>query len=53
MDPDIDMILSQPDLPFRLKEGIPLAPCNRDTFYTPEAAAGYVDYPFVNEVNAF
>jgi 2,4-dienoyl-CoA reductase-like NADH-dependent reductase (Old Yellow Enzyme family) len=44
------MILLQPDLPLRLKKGFPLSPYNRDTFYTPEAAAGYVDYPFVNEV---
>jgi NADPH2 dehydrogenase len=43
---------SQPDLPLRLKEGFPLTPYNRDTFYTVEAAAGYVDYPFVNEVDA-
>ena len=40
----------QPDLPLRLKEGIELTPYNRATFYLPEAAAGYVDYPFTNEV---
>jgi 2,4-dienoyl-CoA reductase-like NADH-dependent reductase (Old Yellow Enzyme family) len=46
------MISSQPDLPLRLKEGFPLTPYDRDTFYTVEAAAGYVDYPFINEVDA-
>ncbi|KAI0252327.1 NADH:flavin oxidoreductase/NADH oxidase [Lactifluus subvellereus] len=42
--------LANPDLPLRLKEGHPLTPYNRDTFYTPESAVGYVDYPFINEV---
>jgi 2,4-dienoyl-CoA reductase-like NADH-dependent reductase (Old Yellow Enzyme family) len=51
MDPHTDMILPQPDLPLRLKEGFPLTPYNRSTFYTNEAAAGYIDYPFVNEVD--
>ena len=49
-----DMVLNQytrqPDLPLRLKEGIALTRYNRDTFYLPEAAAGYVDYPFAKEV---
>jgi hypothetical protein len=47
------MILLQPDLPLRLNKGFPLTSYNRDTFYTPgpEAAAGYIDYPFVNEVD--
>ena len=43
-------ILPQPDLPLRVKEGLPLTPYNRDTFYTLESAAGYIDYPFINEV---
>ena len=42
----------QPDLPLRLKEGLPLTRYNRDTFYAREAAAGYTDYPFVNNVVA-
>ncbi|KAI9455417.1 hypothetical protein F5148DRAFT_1226078 [Russula earlei] len=42
--------ISNPDLPLRLKEGIALTPYNRSTFYIPEAAVGYVDYPFANEV---
>ncbi|KAI0296960.1 putative NADPH2 dehydrogenase chain OYE2 [Multifurca ochricompacta] len=37
--------LANPDLPLRLKENIPLTPYNRDTFYTPEAAAGYTTIP--------
>ena len=32
----------------RLKEGLILTQYNRDTFYTPESAAGYIDYPFAN-----
>jgi NADPH2 dehydrogenase len=50
-DPHTDMILPQPDLPLRLKEGLSLTRYNRDTFYVPEAATGYIDYPFVNEVD--
>ena len=42
----------QPDLPLRLKEGLPLTRYNRGTFYTQEAATGYTDYPFVNNVVA-
>jgi len=44
--------LANPDLPLRLKEGLSLARYNRDTFYTPEAAAGYIDYPFANNAVA-
>jgi N-ethylmaleimide reductase len=36
--------VSNPDLPRRIFEGLPLAPYNRDTFYTFDAA-GYTDYP--------
>jgi len=42
--------IANPDLPLRLKEGIDLNPYNRATFYSVEAAAGYIDYPFANEV---
>jgi len=42
--------IANPDLPLRLKEGIELTPYNTATFYSPEAAAGYVDYPFATEV---
>ena len=36
--------LSNPDLPRRIKEHLPLSPYHRDTFYTFEAL-GYTDYP--------
>ncbi len=36
--------LSNPDLPYRIREKLPLAPYHRDTFYTFEAV-GYTDYP--------
>jgi len=36
--------ISNPDLPFRIKYGVPLNKYQRSTFYTP-GAAGYTDYP--------
>jgi N-ethylmaleimide reductase len=36
--------VSNSDLPLRIKNGLPLAPYNRDTFYTFDAL-GYTDYP--------
>ena len=44
--------LSNPDLPFRIREGLPLTPYNRDTFYVPEDPVGYIDYPFSEEWEA-
>ncbi|KAN0140566.1 hypothetical protein V8E53_001775 [Lactarius tabidus] len=44
--------IANPDLPLRLKEGLPLTRYNRDTFYARESADGYTDYPFVNNVVA-
>ncbi|KAL4782313.1 hypothetical protein BJX76DRAFT_359022 [Aspergillus varians] len=44
------LFISNPDLPRRLKEGLPLAPYDRDTFYgasPPEK--GYTDYAFYKE----
>ncbi|KAI2840411.1 hypothetical protein CBS147343_10347 [Aspergillus niger] len=38
--------LANPDLPFRLREGLPLNKYDRPTFYTPMSPKGYVDYPF-------
>jgi 2,4-dienoyl-CoA reductase-like NADH-dependent reductase (Old Yellow Enzyme family) len=39
--------ISNPDLPRRLKEGLPLTPYDRSTFYGAEPAEkGYTDYPF-------
>lgn len=44
--------ISTPDLVFRLREGIPLTPYNRDTFYFPKSPKGYIDYPFSKEFEA-
>ncbi|CAG8033254.1 unnamed protein product [Penicillium olsonii] len=41
--------ISNPDLPFRVKEGIPLVPYNRDTFYVPKDPKGYTDFEFSAE----
>ncbi|TDZ28360.1 Chanoclavine-I aldehyde reductase fgaOx3 [Colletotrichum trifolii] len=38
--------LANPDLPFRIKHGLPLNKYDRDTFYTPSIPEGYIDYPF-------
>jgi NADPH2 dehydrogenase len=35
---------SNPDLPVRLREDIPLTPYNRDVFYIEESSVGYNDY---------
>jgi N-ethylmaleimide reductase len=40
--------ISNPDLPARIKDGVPFTPYNRATFYGGEAA-GYTDYPFHDE----
>ncbi|KAG6827069.1 hypothetical protein H0H92_013322 [Tricholoma furcatifolium] len=41
---------SNPDLPLRLKHGLPLEPYNRETFYVPgereDADVGYLDYTY-------
>lgn len=41
--------LSNPDLPFRLSQGLQLNAYDRSTFYTPKGAKGYADYPFSDE----
>jgi N-ethylmaleimide reductase len=43
------IFISNPDLPRRLREGFPLTPYNRATFYGGEAA-GYTDYPVHDEL---
>ena len=43
------IFISNPDLPRRLREGFPLTPYNRATFYGGEEA-GYTDYPAHNEL---
>jgi N-ethylmaleimide reductase len=43
------IFISNPDLPRRLREGFPLTPYNRATFYGGEEA-GYTDYPAYGEL---
>ncbi|KAH0494615.1 hypothetical protein TgHK011_001231 [Trichoderma gracile] len=37
---------SNPDLPFRYKQGIALTPYQRETFFTPKLDKGFHDFPF-------
>jgi len=37
--------IANPDLPLRIKYGVPLTGYQRSTFYTPEEPHGYTDYP--------
>jgi 2,4-dienoyl-CoA reductase-like NADH-dependent reductase (Old Yellow Enzyme family) len=41
--------IANPDLPKRIKLGLPLNPYDRKTFYGGDAY-GYTDYPFYGEV---
>ncbi|KAG9259232.1 NADH:flavin oxidoreductase NADH oxidase family protein [Emericellopsis atlantica] len=41
--------ISNPDLVYRIKHDIPLAPYNRDTFYLNKQWTGYNDQPFSDE----
>lgn len=41
--------VSNPDLVFRFREGIPLTKYNRTYFYTPKLAKGYTDWLFSEE----
>jgi N-ethylmaleimide reductase len=43
--------ISNPDLPYRIRNGIPFTPYNRATFYGGEEV-GYTDYPFAEERSA-
>ncbi|KAJ5901920.1 NADH:flavin oxidoreductase/NADH oxidase [Penicillium taxi] len=38
--------LANPDLPFRIKNCLPLNKYDRSTFYTASKSKGYIDYPF-------
>jgi NADPH2 dehydrogenase len=38
--------ISNPDLPFRFRNGVSLNPYDRETFYKAKSADGYIDYPF-------
>jgi NADPH2 dehydrogenase len=42
------LYIANPDLPLRLKLGLPLAKPDRSTFYVPESPKGYIDYPVAN-----
>ncbi|RDW64357.1 alkene reductase [Aspergillus mulundensis] len=44
--------ISNPDLVFKLKEGVNLTRYQRETFYASSSAEGYVDYPFSSEYEA-
>lgn len=43
------LILSQPDLPLRLKKNLPLTPYDRGNFYAVRDPGGYVDYKYADE----
>ena len=43
------IFISNPDLPRRLREGFPITPYNRATFYCGDVA-GYTDYPAYDEI---
>ncbi|KAL7276770.1 hypothetical protein RUND412_000235 [Rhizina undulata] len=44
--------ISNPDLPERLRKGLPLAPYDRSTFYGTPTPEGYIDYPTYEEQQA-
>ena len=44
--------IANPDLPFRVKNGVPLVPYDREFFYLPMEPRGYVDYEFSKEFQA-
>lgn len=41
--------IANPDLVFRLKQGIELCKYDRSVFYTPKKKEGYIDYPFSDQ----
>ena len=41
----LTFLLLQPDLPLRIKFGVPLTGYQRSTFYSLEDPHGYIDYP--------
>ena len=43
------LFISNPDLVYRLKEGLELEKYDRGTFYNPKSEKGYTDYPFSSE----
>ncbi|KAE8422277.1 FMN-linked oxidoreductase [Aspergillus pseudocaelatus] len=45
--------ISNPDLPFRIRQGLKLTPYDRKMFYLPMVTEGYVDYPFSEEFQGY
>ncbi|KAI1260760.1 NADH:flavin oxidoreductase/NADH oxidase family protein-like protein [Xylariaceae sp. FL1019] len=43
------LFISNPDMVHRVKEALGLSAYNRSTFYVPQSAVGYVDYPYSEE----
>ncbi|KAI5119237.1 hypothetical protein M0805_002162 [Coniferiporia weirii] len=43
--------ISNPDLPRRLKDDLPLTPYDASTFYTKKSPKGYIDYAFATEIS--
>ncbi|KAL3475198.1 NADH:flavin oxidoreductase/NADH oxidase family protein [Aspergillus californicus] len=43
---------ANPELPFKVKQGIPLRKFEREHFYNPGSATGYADYDFSDEFKA-
>jgi NADPH2 dehydrogenase len=41
--------IANPDLVYRMKEGIPFTKYDRDTFYKAKSKDGYIDYPYSAE----
>jgi 2,4-dienoyl-CoA reductase-like NADH-dependent reductase (Old Yellow Enzyme family) len=50
-DADSRYFISNPDLPRRIKEGIPLTKYDRSTFYS-HGREGYVDYEYAPQAKA-
>lgn len=46
------MFISNPDLVFRIKNGIELKKYDRNTFFIPKSPVGYADYAFSSEYQA-
>jgi NADPH2 dehydrogenase len=44
--------ISNPDLPLRIRDSIPLTPYDRSTFYSAESPKGYIDYLSASEQTA-
>jgi N-ethylmaleimide reductase len=44
--------LANPDLPERFRLGAPLSAADRNTFFAPPTAKGYIDYPVLAEAEA-